>query len=93
MLLINGAQLYESKQSDCWIYIWFLLDLAPDLLHKKKYILLGGFIWVLESLRAWTLSYILACISFGTTVGRSMSLGLLYGTHLHFVAVLFSGYC
>ena len=31
MLSINGAQLFESKQSDCWLYIWVLLDLAPDL--------------------------------------------------------------
>jgi hypothetical protein len=44
MLSINGAQLYESKQSDCWIYIWVLLDLAPDLHYKKKYVLPGGFI-------------------------------------------------
>src|SRR6266404_6238540 len=44
MLLIDGAQLYQSKQSDCWIYIWVLLDLAPDLCYKKQYVLLGGFI-------------------------------------------------
>ena len=29
MLLIDGAQLYQSKQSDCWIYIWVLLDITP----------------------------------------------------------------
>jgi hypothetical protein len=44
MLSIDGAQLFESKQSDCWIYIWVLLDLAPDLRYKKKYVLPGGFI-------------------------------------------------
>ena len=44
MLSVDGAQLYQSKQSDCWIYIWVLLDLAPDLCYKKKYILPGGFI-------------------------------------------------
>ena len=44
MLSIDGAQLYQSKQSDCWIYIWVLLDLAPDLRYKKKYVLPGGFI-------------------------------------------------
>jgi hypothetical protein len=44
MLSIDGAQLYESKQSHCWIYIWVLLDLAPDLQYKKKYVLPGGFI-------------------------------------------------
>src|SRR6201996_313769 len=44
MLSIDGTQLYQSKQSDCWIYIWVLLDLAPDLRYKKKYVLPGGFI-------------------------------------------------
>jgi hypothetical protein len=44
MLSIDGAQLYQSKQSDCWIYIWVLLDLVPDLRYKKKYVLPGGFI-------------------------------------------------
>jgi Transposase family tnp2 len=44
MLSIDGAQLYQHKQSDCWIYIWVLLDLAPDLRYKKKYVLPGGFI-------------------------------------------------
>ena len=31
MLLINGTQLYQSKESNCWIYIWVLLDLVPNL--------------------------------------------------------------
>jgi hypothetical protein len=44
MLSIDGAQLYESKQSDCWIYIWVLLDLTSDLRYKKKYVLPSGFI-------------------------------------------------
>ncbi|KAH7917471.1 hypothetical protein BV22DRAFT_989347, partial [Leucogyrophana mollusca] len=44
MLSMDGAQLYQNKQSDCWIYIWILLDLSPDLRYKKKYILPGGFI-------------------------------------------------
>lgn len=44
MLSIDGAQLFESKPSDCWIYIWVLLDLAPDLCYKKRYVLPGGFI-------------------------------------------------
>lgn len=30
---IDGAQLYRSKKSDCWIYIssWIILEYAPDL--------------------------------------------------------------
>ena len=30
MMSIDGVQLYESKKSDVWIYIWILLDFAPD---------------------------------------------------------------
>jgi hypothetical protein len=44
MLSIDGAQLYESKQSDCWIYIWVIVDLAPDKRYKIRNILPGGVI-------------------------------------------------
>ena len=44
MLSIDGAQIYQSKQSDCWIYICVAHDLAPDKHYKKKYVLPGGFI-------------------------------------------------
>jgi hypothetical protein len=43
MLSIDGAQLFEHKASDVWIYIWVIFDLAPDLRYKKKYVLPGGF--------------------------------------------------
>jgi hypothetical protein len=44
MFSIDGAQLYESKQSDCWIYIWIVVDLAPDKRYKIRNILPGGVI-------------------------------------------------
>ena len=44
MLSINGVQLYRNKKLDCWIYIWILLDLAPDLHYKIHNILPGGII-------------------------------------------------
>nr|VWP00054.1 Zn(2)-C6 fungal-type domain-containing protein [Ganoderma boninense] len=44
MFSIDGAQLYASKQSDCWFYIWVLLDLSPTLRYKKRYVLPGGVI-------------------------------------------------
>ena len=44
MLSMDGAQLYESKQSDCWIYIWILADLCPDKRYKVRNILPGGVI-------------------------------------------------
>ena len=44
MLSIDGAQLYRNKKSDCWIYIWIILDLAPDKRYKICNILPGGII-------------------------------------------------
>jgi hypothetical protein len=44
MMSLDGAQLYESKQSDCWIFIWVVLDLAPDRRYKKRHIIPAGFI-------------------------------------------------
>jgi len=44
MLLIDGAQLYKSKDSDCWIYIWIILNLSPEYHYKKKHVLPGAII-------------------------------------------------
>ena len=44
MLSIDGAQLYRNKKSDCWIYIWIILDLAPGERYKIRNILPGGII-------------------------------------------------
>ncbi|OBZ66066.1 hypothetical protein A0H81_13935 [Grifola frondosa] len=43
-LSMDGAQLYRSKQSDTWIYIWVIYNLAPNSRYKKKFILPGGVI-------------------------------------------------
>ena len=44
MLSIDGAQLHEHKESNCWIYIWILVDLGPDKRYKIRNILPGGII-------------------------------------------------
>ena len=44
MFSIDGAQLYRNKKSDCWIYIWIILDLAPDQRYKIRSIVPGGVI-------------------------------------------------
>lgn len=36
MFSIDGAQLYQHKQSDCWFGIWIVNDLSPELRYKKK---------------------------------------------------------
>jgi len=41
---MDGAQLYEHKASNCWIYIWILVDVSPDKRYKKKYVLMGAII-------------------------------------------------
>ncbi|KDQ09065.1 hypothetical protein BOTBODRAFT_78125, partial [Botryobasidium botryosum FD-172 SS1] len=38
VLSVDGAQLYRDKKSDCWIYIWILLNLSPRKRYKKRYI-------------------------------------------------------
>ncbi|EKM49948.1 uncharacterized protein PHACADRAFT_200802 [Phanerochaete carnosa HHB-10118-sp] len=44
MLSLDGAQLYRNKQSDCWMYIWILLDRSPDSCYKKCHVLIEGVI-------------------------------------------------
>ncbi len=44
MLSVDGVQLYQYKASDCWIYIWLIMDLEPSEQYKKRRILPGGFI-------------------------------------------------
>jgi hypothetical protein len=41
---MDGAQLYQNKTSDCWIYIWVVLNYSPDGRYKVKKVLSGGFI-------------------------------------------------
>lgn len=45
MFSIDGAQLYESKQLNCWIYIWVLFDHSLDKHYQKKYVLSGSIIF------------------------------------------------
>ena len=44
MVSLDGAQLYDSRELDCWIYIWIILNLPPDQRYKKLHVLPGGFI-------------------------------------------------
>ena len=43
-LSLNGAQLYEDKQSDLWMYIWIVINLSPEQHYRKHQVLPGGFI-------------------------------------------------
>ncbi|KAG2066235.1 hypothetical protein BDR04DRAFT_1130108 [Suillus decipiens] len=44
MVLLDGAQLYESKQSDCWMYVWIILNLSPDKQYWRVHVWPGDFI-------------------------------------------------
>ncbi|KAJ3533931.1 hypothetical protein NM688_g7210 [Phlebia brevispora] len=44
LISMDGAQLYAHKLSDCWIYIWVVLEHSPEVRYKKKHILPGGII-------------------------------------------------
>jgi hypothetical protein len=41
---IDGAQLFRNKESDCWIYIYVIHDLPPDVRYRKAYVIPGSFI-------------------------------------------------
>lgn len=44
MVSLDGAQLYDSKDSDCWMYIWIIGNLSPDTRYRKLNVLPGSFI-------------------------------------------------
>ncbi|KAI0349238.1 hypothetical protein OH77DRAFT_1415387 [Trametes cingulata] len=41
MFSIDGAQLYQNKESDCWMSLWLLGNIRPDKRFKKAYVLPG----------------------------------------------------
>ncbi|KAL7279560.1 hypothetical protein ACG7TL_005959 [Trametes sanguinea] len=41
MFSIDGAQLYQNKESDCWMSLWLLGNIRPDKRYKKPYMLPG----------------------------------------------------
>jgi len=43
-LLLDGTQLYHDKDSDCWIFVYIIHNLGPELCYKKKLIIPTGFI-------------------------------------------------
>ena len=44
MLSMDGTQLYAHKASNCWIYIWVIMDLSLDECYKKRHVLPSRFI-------------------------------------------------
>jgi len=43
-LSLDGAQLYQDKDSDCWIFVYIIHNLAPELRYHKKFVIPAGFI-------------------------------------------------
>ena len=44
MASLDGFQAYKAKDSNCWLYIWVVINLAPDKRYCKMHVLPGGFI-------------------------------------------------
>ena len=44
MASIDSAQLYEDKESDCWITIWLVINLSPTCRYRKTCVLPSAFI-------------------------------------------------
>jgi Transposase family tnp2 len=43
-LSLDGAQLYHNKDSDCWIFVYIIHNLPPNLHYKKRFVIPAGFI-------------------------------------------------
>jgi len=43
-LSLNGAQLYHDKDSNCWIFVYIIHNLPPDLHYKKRLVIPAGFV-------------------------------------------------
>lgn len=41
---IDGAQIYKDKESNCWLYIWIVLNLSPDQRYRRLHVIPSGFI-------------------------------------------------
>ncbi|EIW78736.1 hypothetical protein CONPUDRAFT_156694 [Coniophora puteana RWD-64-598 SS2] len=44
MCTLDSTQVFEDKDSDCWVYVWIVVNLPPDKRYHKVHILPGGFI-------------------------------------------------
>ena len=44
MSSLDGSQVYKDKESDCWLYIWVILNLSPGRCYRKIHVIPGGFI-------------------------------------------------
>ena len=44
MFTLDGAQLYQNKKTDCYFFMWVLLNLPPEIRYKKQYVIPAGFI-------------------------------------------------
>ena len=43
-LSVDGAQLYHDKESDCWIFVYVIHNLSPDIRYKKRFVIPAGFV-------------------------------------------------
>jgi hypothetical protein len=62
MLSIDGAQLYAHKASDCWIYLWVIMDLSPNNDIRNGMLFLADLSLVRINQRTSTHFYFQGCI-------------------------------
>jgi hypothetical protein len=43
-LSLDGAQLYRDKESDCWIFVYVIHNLPPEVRYTKRFVIPAGFI-------------------------------------------------
>ena len=41
---IDSTQLYNDKDSDCWIFVYIVYNLPPEICYKKRLVISAGFV-------------------------------------------------
>ena len=77
MVSLDSAQLYSNKESNCWIYVWVILNLPPDQRYKKLHVLPGSLSPVLTNLKMSTHFFSLASTTSRLFNERGFRCGIL----------------
>ena len=76
MVSLDGAQLYEHKDLDFWMYVWILINLSPKKCYHKVQVHPGGFIPSPKKLKkSWLLSLQQLLSPCCITNGRPLHMG------------------
>jgi hypothetical protein len=93
MLSIDGVQVYENKESDCWIYIWIILDLSPEYRYKKSMFSLAQLSQAPRNPSSSSRFYSLGFITCQLYSAKGFASGMLHDLVSLYLAYSFSRLC